>query len=64
MPLKCPDECEEGEYLQVSGNQPKCSDCPANTFNSGKDTILIDGRMGDFRVRGEKSSSMPLEMQL
>ena len=34
------------------------------SFNSGKDTILIDGRMGDFRVRGEKASSMPLKMQL
>jgi len=64
MSLKCPDHCEAGEYLYVSGNIPYCKQCPANTFNAGKDTILIDGRMGDFHRWGEKSSSMPREMQL
>jgi len=64
MSLSCPDHCEAGEYLYVETNIPYCKQCPVNTFNAGKDTILIDGRMGDFRRWGEKSSSMPREMQL
>lgn len=44
-----------------------CEHCPANYFNFGSDSLLIDGNMGDFTRRASDGTNfvegaMPRDM--